>query len=624
VTRNGRLPQILLVEHRPEVARRFLAAVAGMVPAPVCRHVTGVAGAAEALRAVIFDLVVLDVDASDGTGPAGLELVRDLAFDTPTLLLGGEPVDVPVDPWFGDEGPGHIRDEDVDERVLPHVLGGALARARLVARARESDHRFAQFIDAIPLGVCIVDAVDGEPYVNPQALRILGPEAARILAEEHPDFALAPGRGRPRFLRDGSPVRRALAGDPLHHESAILEGAGRRWVLALDAFPLAAPTGKVEYAAVLVHDVTERRRMEQQIRNLARMDAMGALAASVAHDFNNLLSVIGTFAYLALDELPAEMPARADVEEIVKATARSQEMVAKLLNFAREEAAIAADTDLNELLGSLRRVLGRLVGAGVTVELDLDPGVPRASLPAGELEEVIINLAVNARDAMPAGGRLVLTTRVVDDDPVAPIRLTVRDSGIGMDAATLGRIFEPLFTTKGPGKGTGLGLPSVRTIVEAHGGRVEVRSTLGEGTEFTLALARAAGDAPREAASAPGRVAKADAPRVLVVDDDEFLRGVVTRQVSQLGYRVLDAIHAEGALARVAAGESFDLLLTDVDMPGLSGIELAGMLRASRPDLPVIFMTGYEAPEVGAAESVLLKPFVASELATALRLALPR
>ncbi len=411
-------------------------------------------------------------------------------------------------------------------------------------------------------------------------------------------------------------------------------------------------------------DVTARRRAEAalaarevELRQAQKMEAVGRLAGGIAHDFNNLLAAISSYAELLLDALPEDpeaaapgalaavvADAREDVREIRRAAERGATLTRQLLAFGRGQLLQTREIDLNVVVGDLGRMLGRVLGAEVELRLDLAADAAPVLADPGQLEQVLLNLAVNARDAMPGGGVLSIGTRHVavpaagagDLSPGRYVAVDVRDTGVGMDAATRARIFEPFFTTKPAGQGTGLGLAMVYGIVAQTGGRVTVDSAPGRGTTFTVylpALAAAAPAAPepaRESAAAP-RAPDGAGTTVLVVDDESAVRGAAARVLARRGYTVLEArdgVEALGVAERFAG--PVHLLLSDVRMPGMDGRELARRFRVARPEARVLLMTGYPGSESpnpdGDADSAtdldapaLQKPFTLELLAERVR-----
>ena len=384
-------------------------------------------------------------------------------------------------------------------------------------------------------------------------------------------------------------------------------------------------------------DVTERVQLEQQLRQAQKMEAVGRLAGGIAHDFNNILTAITGYADLLLEDLAAKDPRRQDAEEIRKASDRAAGLTRQLLAFSRQQVLQPRVVDLNALVSELEKMLRRLLGEDVTLATALAPTLGRVRTDPGQLEQVIMNLAVNARDAMPTGGRLTIETADVEFDaafagdhyPAQPgeyVMLAVTDTGSGMDAETQVHLFEPFFTTKEKGKGTGLGLATVYGIVKQSGGFIWVYSELGVGSTFKIYLPRVEAAAePPSSRAAPAPVARGT-ETVLVAEDEAPVRAVARQTLERYGYRVLEAPSAEAALdvAQRYSGP-IHLLLTDVIMPGLSGRDLAVRLATLRPETRVIYMSGYTDDAItrhGVLEPGFVfvqKPFTPDRLARAVR-----
>jgi len=353
-------------------------------------------------------------------------------------------------------------------------------------------------------------------------------------------------------------------------------------------------------------DVTERVQLEQQLRQAQKMEAVGRLAGGIAHDFNNILTAITGYADLLLEDLGATDPRRQDADEIHKAADRAAGLTRQLLAFSRQQVLQPTVLEVNKLVSDLEKMLRRLLGEDVELSTRLAPTTGRVKADPGQLEQVVMNLAVNARDAMPNGGKLTLETANVDlDEAYAadhyPARagpfvlLAVSDTGIGMSEETQAHMFEPFFTTKEKGKGTGLGLATVYGIIKQSGGFIWVYSEVGHGTTFKLYLPRVEELAERAAAPAHARTRPARGTEtILVVEDEAPVRNVARQVLERHGYTVLEAPSAEAALdIATRYSGTIHLLLTDVVMPGLNGRELASRLADLRPDARVIFMSGY-------------------------------
>jgi len=353
-------------------------------------------------------------------------------------------------------------------------------------------------------------------------------------------------------------------------------------------------------------DVTERVQLEQQLRQAQKMEAVGRLAGGIAHDFNNILTAITGYSDLLLEDLAASDPRREDVQEVRKAADRAAGLTRQLLAFSRQQVLQPQVLDLNALVSELEKMLRRLLGEDVELAARLDPALGRVKADPGQLEQVVMNLAVNSRDAMPSGGKLTIeTANVLLDEPYARdhypgrpgpyVLLAVSDNGVGMSDETQAHLFEPFFTTKEKGKGTGLGLATVYGIVKQSGGFIWVYSEVGHGTAFKIYLPRV--DQPAAAAAggtAPAAPAARGTETVLLAEDEAPVRAVARQVLERQGYTVLEAPSAEAALdvAERYSGP-IHLLLTDVVMPGMSGRDLALRLATLRPEARVIYMSGY-------------------------------
>jgi len=365
--------------------------------------------------------------------------------------------------------------------------------------------------------------------------------------------------------------------------------------------PMRSPDGAVLGGVIVCRDVTERRMTEQTVRQAQKMEAVGRLAGGIAHDFNNLLTVITGYCELLLYESSVPLQQRDYAEQIQQAAQRAASLTGQLLTFGRGAVVRPKPISLNSVIHGVEGMLRGLIGEDVALSLSLDPAVGAVKADVGQFEQVIMNLAVNARDAMPGGGKLVLETAdiQVTEAGLVPrgdyVLLAVTDTGCGMDAETQSRIFEPFFTTKARGKGTGLGLAIVYGIVQQGGGCITVDSRPGMGSTFNIYLPRVAAPVP----VAPGQPAFAaavgGAETVLLVEDEGSLRSLVHRALaSRGGYRVIEASCGEEALKVCRNHHApIDLVLTDVVMPGLKGPDLVARLRPLLPGARVLYMSGY-------------------------------
>ena len=473
-------------------------------------------------------------------------------------------------------------------------------------------------------------------FVSDQAEALLGyPVAAWT---EEPDFwarHLHPDdRDRAETLR-----RDAIAAGHTHEfQYRMLRADGETVWVSDNVRVISGPDGGAEVVGVLV-DVTDQKRLEHNLRQSQKMEAVGLLAGGIAHDFNNLLGVISGYAELARRGLAPGHAAIPRVEEIARAADRASALTRQLLAFGRRQVLQPTVLDLNDVLGGVASMLGRLISEDIQLVANPQTGLGRVRADAGQVEQVVMNLVINARDAMPAGGRLVIATQDVELDavyvrthpdarPGRYVMLSVSDTGHGMDAGTMSRIFEPFFTTKEEGKGTGLGLATVYGIVRQSGGTMDVYSEPGRGAVFRVYLPRVDDEVAREAAAEPVAPPRGTGT-VLVVEDSESLRLLVRELLEDAGYTVLDAEAPDEALQLLqAATAPIDVVLTDMVMPRMGGRELASRVAHVHPGARVVFMSGYADDAAGRDATLepgslfLQKPFTLDALLRMVRRAI--
>jgi PAS domain S-box-containing protein len=397
-----------------------------------------------------------------------------------------------------------------------------------------------------------------------------------------------------------------MRGESIHEvEGRRLRKDGTEIDVTISAAPVRDREGEVRGIVALVADASDRHRLETELRQSQRLEAVGRLAGGIAHDFNNLLTAISGYGELALAKLGDEPGARHDIEEMKRAADRAASLTHQLLAFSRRQVLQPTVLDLNTVVGEMHDMLGRLIGDHIELRTALTPALVRTRADVGQVEQVVVNLAINARDAMPGGGRLTIETFDADltDEwaalrvgalPGAYVGLAVSDTGTGMDGATRQRVFEPFFTTKAPGEGTGLGLATVYGIVKQSGGYVSVYSEPGRGSSFKVYLPRTdAEPEPVQAAAEPAAPAPGS-ETILLVEDEAVVRALVQEMLETHGYQVLEAENGARAIEVAAAHDGpIDLLLTDVVMPGMSGREAAEIISAERPGLRVLYTSGY-------------------------------
>jgi two-component system cell cycle sensor histidine kinase/response regulator CckA len=438
-------------------------------------------------------------------------------------------------------------------------------------------------------------------YVSPAYEVVWGRSCQSLLSQPDSWFEAIHAEDRER-MRQSLPHQASGGWD---ESFRIVRPSGKvRWIRAR-AYPVRDATEVVVRMACVLRDVTEYRGLEEQLRQAQKMEAIGRLAGGVAHDFNNLLSVILSYASLILDDAPLGGALQEDVEEIRRAGMRATELTRQLLAFSRQQVLQPKALDLGHLVANMEKLLRRLVGEDVELELVTALRVGNVHADQSQVEQILMNLAVNARDAMPLGGKLTIETADVDIDAsgaadrpdVAPGRyvlLAVTDSGTGMDATTIERIFEPFFTTKEQGKGTGLGLATVFGIVKQSRGHIDVESQPGVGTTFKVYLPSTRSPAVAEGRTLPALAALGGSETILLVEDDEQVRTTNSAILRRKGYRVVEVADGSAALhSAETLGAEVHLLLTDVVMPRMSGPQLAACLAPSRPKMKVLFLSGY-------------------------------
>lgn len=467
--------------------------------------------------------------------------------------------------------------------------------------------------------------------VNPALVAMLGYDSQSEL------LALDPATDVYQEPRDNRELAERLARKSrVQMETIWKRKDGSQITVALSARRVSLP-GESDSVEIMVEDVTERQRSDRQLRQAQKMEAVGQLAGGVAHDFNNLLTVIGGYVDLLRENPRLDEPMRRDLTDIRGAADRAAALTRQLLAFSRRQVLQPVVLDLNQVIVDLEKMLGRVIGEDVHLLMELHPALGRVRADPGQIDQVLMNLVINARDAMPGGGKLTIETTNVELDedysrrhvaaePGFYVMCSVSDDGLGMDQETRSRIFEPFFTTKETGKGTGLGLSTVFGIVKQTGGFIWVYSELGQGTTFKIYLPRIDEHASRVEPNRAEEDALVGTETILLVEDEESLRTLAARILGQCGYRVLPATDAAEALALSQRHEGpIHLMVTDVVMPGTSGPELAKRLGPLRPEMKVLYMSGYTENGIvrhGVLEedtSFLQKPFDRKGLARKVR-----
>ena len=529
--------------------------------------------------------------------------------------------------------PRRFTDDDINFlQAMANTIAAAIERRSAEDKLRLSGETLRTLIDASPIGVIVTSMDDIVTLFNPAAEAMFGLRADELLGKRLPT------------LLEGDPAEAAMLRDAIANDRPIsayqarrLRADGTTIHLSLWIAKLRDAAGRPEAVLALVSDVTQQHVLETQFRQSQKMEAVGRLAGGVAHDFNNLLTVIRANADFVHADLAPEDERRADVEEIRKAADRAAGLTRQLLVFSRRGVVQPKALQLNEVVSGMEQMLGRMIGEDVVLASVLAAPLATVHGDQGQMEQVLLNLVVNARDAMANGGAITITTENVTlgDEasgwpmPVAAgdyALLTVSDTGTGMSDEVQAHIFEPFFTTKEPGKGTGLGLSTVYGIVDQMEGSICVRSELNRGTSFAIYLPAIPGSVP----DAPTEPAPTEAARssetILLVEDEPAVRRLARRALEAQGFRILEAANGHEALEICEKHVTeLDMLLTDVVMPRMSGVELASRLTAIDPGLRVLYMSGYTEDALGqrgvlSPETAFLnKPFTPATLVEAVR-----
>ncbi len=527
-----------------------------------------------------------------------------------------------------------FRDRDQDVLTLiSQQLAAAIDRKRNEEALRRSELCYRSLVQTAVYGI-YRSSLEGQFLdVNPALIGMLGYDSALEVLSLDPQKDIF-----------ADPAEHARLVDEFRRTGRV-DGFEVRWkrkdgtaiTVRISGRAVAGGDAPSDVLEAIAEDITERRVLEDQFRQAQKMEAVGRLAGGIAHDFNNLLMVISGYTEVMLDQLSLGHPLHAKAEAIQQASDRATTLTRQLLAFSRKQLLELKVIDVNAIVADMERLLRPLIGEDIELTTGLAPSVGCTRADAGQLEQVIMNLVVNAKDAMPNGGKICIrTANVTLDDSYRPentfikngpyVMITVSDNGQGMDRETQARIFEPFFTTKEKGKGTGLGLSTVYGIIKQSGGYVFVQSEVGRGTVFTIYFPRI--DETSEAlGAAPVAVAAAGGTEtVLLVEDEDSVRQLVRETLESRGYRVLEAANGKDALALAADHpDPIDLVITDVVMPGLSGHELVQQLQPARPTLKVLYLSGYAQdafPATAAADSqrsFLQKPFTLQSLTRKVR-----
>jgi PAS domain S-box-containing protein len=510
---------------------------------------------------------------------------------------------------------------EVHRRVIASITdlaALAIIRDRELRALRQREQEFRGLFDQAGLGVAILKPTGEYVRVNQRFCEIAGVTPEGIIGQRMGILADPEQRSE-----NEATFADLLAGRTSSHrgEHRLKREDGTTVWTTATASVVRSTQGAVDHVVIVIEDITTSRQLELQLRESQKIEAIGILAGGVAHDFNNLLSIVLGHAQMAHDDLPPDHPVREDLVAIAEASRHGAEITRQLLAFARREMGPPRPVDVNARILELHRMLARLLREEVELETSLAPDLWHVLLDPTQFDQALINLVSNARDAIAGAGTVRIETSNVTDGGEF-VRITVRDTGCGMDAHTASQVFEPFFTTKPRGLGTGLGLSVVVGVVDGAGGRVSLESQPGKGAAFTMLLPRTTQSLDESARTTRLRREKVpQSTTILLVEDEAALLRLTARTLEREGYTVLAAAGPAAALDLLAAHQgSVDLLLSDVVMPGMSGPQLAVLMREERPGIRVLFMSGYPADVVTARATLpsftdyLQKPFTADEL----------
>ncbi len=586
-------------------------------------------------RGVSWDLIISDYTLPTFDAPGAVAIARERDLDVPIIIVSGT---------IGEETAVASLRAGAKDFIVKHKLARLVpaverelseAQARQARRATEralqvSRMRFQRLFDSGVIGIVVGDVSGRVVEANGAFLTMVGYTHDELLAGELHLGEMTP----PEWAHANASAIEQLRerGFSRPWEKEYIRKDGTR----VPALVAVASLDGSEYMSISLN-LSERKRLEDQVRRAQKMEAIGTLAGGVAHDFNNLLSVVLTYTGLLLDGLTDGDPVKADLEEVKKAGERAADLTRQLLAFSRQQMLQPRVLDLNQIVMGMDRMLRRLLGADIELSLLTAQTVGKVHADPGQIEQVILNLVVNARDAMPKGGQLTVETQNVELDAeyasqhldVAPgfyVLIAVTDTGVGMDASTLAHIFEPFFTTKETGKGTGLGLSTVFGIVRQSGGHIWVYSEPQKGTTFKVYVPRTDRRPDAPTPTSPPPVTLRGPETVLIVEDEDQVRAIMRAVLRRYGYNVLEAQNGgEAFLICEKYTARIHLLLTDVVMPRMSGRELAERLAPMRPDMKVLYVSGYTENSIvhhgvlDAGVAFLAKPITPDALARKVR-----
>ena len=631
--------RILCVEDREDDAQLVLRELRRADYALQYVRVDTAAQMQQQLHTAAWDAIISDNSMPQFNAVAALHIVQASGQDLPFIIVSGmvgeETAVAALKAGAHDFIPkGNLR------RLVPALerelreAQSRRERRRAEAELRRSADTIRAIFKASPLPIMILDHDSHVVSWNPAAERVFGWNEQEIIGRRLP---IVPDHDADDHVHN---LKRVLNGELITGEEVVrLRKDGAPLRLLESAAPLRDTNGDISHVLWLVTDITAQRGLEEQFRQAQKMEAVGRLAGGVAHDFNNVLTAIQGYATLLLADIPEDDARHRDAAEILAAAERAAAFTLQLLAFSRKQVVQRAAVDVTTVVSDLSRLLDRMLDDHLELRLDLSPGALHVLGDKSQLEQVIINLVVNAGDAMAAGGQIVVRVRrapvTVEEastqnvKPGPYIVVTVEDTGTGIAPDVLEHIFEPFFTTKEAGKGTGLGLSTVYGIVRQNAGFVRVRSAIAKRATFSVYLPELLTTVPalpREKTRGDVPVSVPECVSILVVEDEVQIRDFIRRVLERSNYRVTIAADPGEALERLADDVSMYLLLTDVMLPGMSGPELVRAALGLRPNLRIMYMSGYTEAEmsIDGDPTYLEKPFTPQELVLKVREAMRR
>jgi hypothetical protein len=604
---------------------------------PRHERVESAAAMDRALAGQQWDMVIADYSIPNFNSMTALALLKERGHDLPFIIVSGTITEETAVATMKAGAHDYLLKGNL-KRLIPAIdrelreAESRRKRRKAEEALRESEKRLQAILDNSPTIIFLKDSEGRYLYVNPQFGNLTPLTREHILGKTDDD--IFPPEQAAAFRANDLKVLQAGVAQEFEEVAHHLDGLHTSIVAK---FPLRNTEGQVYAICGIVTDITERKSLEAQLRQSQKMEAIGRLAGGIAHDFNNLLTVINGYSELMLQSLPVGESHRDTLEQIRHAGEKAATLTRHLLAFSRQQVLQPRILDLNAVVANMDTMLKRVIGEDIDLLTILSPGLTPVKADPGQIQQILMNLVVNARDAMPNGGRLTIETAdvVLDTDyarrhvgvsPGRYVMLAVSDTGCGMDKQTQARIFEPFFTTKEEGKGTGLGLSMVYGIVKQSGGNIWVYSEPGRGTTFRIYLPRIEGVAEGVAPDKAQEPVPRGSETILLVEDDAGVRNLAKKILQTQGYTVLEAAQGEDALRLSGQhGGLIHLMVTDMVMPEMSGRELAERLKPLRPHMKVLLVSGYTDKamlhhgELDPGMAFLQKPFTPQTLARKVR-----